>query len=102
VAELCQPTPEGVAQALQVLAHNQQRRSELGKAGQALAQEKYTLQSFSRTLNQIYDQLGGSLACSTNHSVTHNAPHTEGQLTAVLHKAGSATNGSPELRVEQK
>jgi len=57
IAELCEPNPKAMAQALLKLLSNQSYAQNLGKSARIFAERRYTFENFSRTLNEIYDYL---------------------------------------------
>lgn len=55
VAVLVEPIPRAFGDGILLLAEDSDLRQELGKNGKQLAQEKYTIEEFQRSVNKIYD-----------------------------------------------
>lgn len=60
IAELCDPTPDALARSITALAENPERRAALGARAVLHAQQNYTYEVFSRSLNDTYDSLLGA------------------------------------------
>lgn len=56
-AKLFNPTPEGFAKAFEELLESKSERKRIGEAGKKLAEENYSLRSYKKKLNHIYEWL---------------------------------------------
>jgi glycosyltransferase involved in cell wall biosynthesis len=61
VAVLAPPQPEAWADAMQKLASDPVLRERLGTAGRQLAAEAYSVETFDRTVGELYDWIKGNL-----------------------------------------
>ncbi|MCP5064113.1 MAG: glycosyltransferase family 4 protein [Ignavibacteriae bacterium] len=56
-AKLFVPTPAGFAKAFEELLDSEDERKKIGEAGKKLAEENYSLRSYKKKLNHIYEWL---------------------------------------------
>ena len=57
VAFLAEPSPQEFAKGVLLVAEDTELRERIGENGKRLAQEKYTLEEFQTSVNQIYDSI---------------------------------------------
>ena len=58
VAVLADPIPREFAKGVLLVAEDTELRERIGENGKRMAQEKYTLDEFQTSVNQIYDSIG--------------------------------------------
>jgi hypothetical protein len=65
IARLVEPRPESFAEAMLQLIDQPAERARLAAAAAAVAQEKYSRESYLRRTAQAYEQLCGDKPCSS-------------------------------------
>jgi glycosyltransferase involved in cell wall biosynthesis len=65
ISQLSEPIPSAFATAILTLLNDPKQRKMLGEAGYAKAEELYTFEIFSTSLNALYDRI----ACSELNSL---------------------------------
>jgi glycosyltransferase involved in cell wall biosynthesis len=66
VAILAVPDPEKFSEGILRLIENEGLRLEIGKAGQKLAEDRFSYQSFAAKINDLYDQLNRECSSARN------------------------------------